>query len=129
MSLTGQFSNMYHPLSSQLIKNQAKAAQDSNKVGPAEKKDEEDKRVTAPAQQPIRTSATAPQQLAPRTSSALAGAPRRKVNPTNERAVNDNTPDTTRAMAGGSDRLLRSQSKTQTGPTGAPAARSQQNWY
>lgn len=84
----------------------------------------------------LRTSASAAQQLPPRTgTTGIANAPRRKVNPgvvaANDRGTNDNTPDTNRAMAGGSDRLLRSQSKTaQGGPTGgAPASRSQQNWY
>jgi len=63
-----------------------------------------------------------------------AAVPRRKVP---ERTANDTTPDTTRAMAGGSDRLLRSQSK-QSGnqaaglaghQPGGRASANQQNWY
>jgi len=63
-----------------------------------------------------------------------AAVPRRKIP---ERTGNDATPDTTRAMAGGSDRLLRSQSKQSgnqaAGLTGhQPGGRTsgnQQNWY
>jgi hypothetical protein len=82
--------------------------------------EDEDKRLTTQvrAQIPARTG-----------TSGIVNPTRRKVPATG--AVD--TPDTTRAMAGGSDRLLRSQSKTQgaTAPA-APPARSgshQQNWY
>jgi len=105
--------------------NQAKAAaQDTGKIGPADKKDEDDKRLPNTSSQPRA-------QIPPRTgTSGIANPARRKVNPGTGAA---DTPDTTRAMAGGSDRLLRSQSKTQGGVAPvAPPARSgshQQNWY
>lgn len=80
--------------------------------------------------------------------SGIGNPPRRKPTGLESARVQNDTPDTTRAM-GGSDRLLRSQSKTQTGGTGGggvvsgavggtsggphqPPARSssnQQNWY
>lgn len=104
----------------------------------------------------VLNSSTQPRaQMPPRGTGATAGTsgianpPRRK--PTGLEAARggqNDTPDTTRAM-GGSDRLLRSQSKTQTGGAGGggvisggvggtsggphqPPARSssnQQNWY
>ena len=82
-------------------------------------------------------------------TSGIANPPRRKPTGLEGARGQNDTPDTTRAM-GGSDRLLRSQSKTQTGGGGGggvvvsggvggtsggphqPPARSssnQQNWY
>ena len=76
-------------------------------------------------------------------TSGIANPPRRKIpgGIVTDRGQTD-TPDTNRAMAGGSDRLLRSQSKGQTGVGSgvgsggvghAAAARTgsnqQQNWY
>lgn len=104
----------------------------------------------------VLNSSTQPRaQMLPRGTGATAGTsgianpPRRKPTGLDATRGQNDTPDTTRAM-GGSDRLLRSQSKTQTGGGGGgglvvpggiggtstgphqPPARSssnQQNWY
>ena len=117
------------------FQNQAKAAQqDTSKIGPPDKKDEEDKRLQVPNTSSAVRGTT---QIPPRTgTSGIQNPPRRKVNPAvaADRSANDGTPDTTRAM-GGSDRLLRSQSKTQGGGGGvvpgptASRSQQQQNWY
>jgi casein kinase I family protein HRR25 len=108
--------------------NQAKAAAQDTKIGPADKKvDDDDKRVN--------TSSQVRAQIPPRTgtSGIVNPAARRKVGGIPPAAAGVETPDTTRALAGGSDRLLRSQSKTQGAPPVAPPARSgshqQNNWY
>jgi casein kinase I homolog HRR25 len=133
-----------------LFQNQAKAAaQDPNKLG-ADKADDEKRPIAQPSSavrlqssaqvgNPVPQRSTAGLAIVQPTALGAAGGasagvvPRRKVP---ERAGNDNTPDTTRAMAGGSDRLLRSQSK-QTGnstgmgahPGGGRGSSNQQNWY